>query len=600
MKDTTGNPLANANVIAKPLVDNKGLKFAIADNLGRYKLEFEKETPYEVRVSYLGFQEEILNLPANFTQKEHHFKLQESGIALNEIVINYEYKPVIVKKDTLIYDVKAFTTGNERKLKEQLEKLPGIEVDKNGGVTVQGKKVTKFLVENKSFFGGGTKLGVENIPADAVDKVEVIDNFNEVGFLKQVSDSDDLAMNIKLKEEKKKFIFGDIEAGAEVADDNGFYLGHAALFYYAPKTNVSFIGDLNNIGKRTFSFEDMMRFQGGASSYISGRKQLTNLFTFASDNTDVLENKSQFSAINFRQEINSKLDLDGFGIFSKLFSTTLRESQIEYLQNNAFAFEQRTNRTENKALLGIGNIKLNYSPSKNAKVFYNGQFQASNNDNSSMLNSIRDGNAITFETLNEIDNIQIKQFVEWHKQINNKHTTTFVVNQSYDNNKPQNTWLTDTEFLTGLIPLENDSFYNIQQIKKIQNNSVDALFKHYWVLNNFNHLYTNIGNNFGTTKLTISEKQFLTNGAINDFAENGFGNNMDYFLNDFYVGLEYKFKIGKWVNKPALYSHFFYLETQQVTNDYKIATHLLEPKWHSEYEFNQSESLKFDYQFSNT
>ena len=600
VKDTTGNPLANANVIAKPLVDNKGLKFAIADHLGRYKLELEKETPYEVRVSYLGFQEEILNLPANFTQKEHHFKLQESGIALNEIVINYEYKPVIVKKDTLIYDVKAFTTGNERKLKDQLEKLPGVEVDKNGGVTVQGKKVTKFYVENKPFFGGGTKLGVENIPADAVDKVEVIDNFNEVGFLKQVSDSDDLAMNIKLKEEKKKFIFGDIEAGAEVADDNGFYLGHAALFYYAPKTNVSFIGDLNNIGKRTFSFEDMMRFQGGASSYISGRKQLTNLFTFASDNTDVLENKSQFSAINFRQEINSKLDVDGFGIFSKLFSTTLRESQIEYLQNNAFAFEQRTNRAENKALLGIGNIKLNYSPSKNAKVFYNGQFQSSNNDNSSMLNSIRDGNAITFETLNKIDNIQIKQFVEWHKQINNKHTTTFVVNQSYDNNKPQNTWLTDTEFLTGLIPLENDSFYNIQQIKKIQNNSVDALFKHYWVLNNFNHLYTNIGNNFGTTKLTISEKQFLTNGAINDFAENGFGNNMDYFLNDFYVGLEYKFKIGKWVNKPALYSHFFYLETQQVTNDYKIATHLLEPKWHSEYEFNQSESLKFDYQFSNT
>ena len=110
---------------------------------------------------------------------------------------------------------------------------------------------------------------------------------------------------------------------------------------------------------------------------------------------------------------------------------------------------------------------------KKAKVFYNGQFQTSNNDNSSMLNSVRDGNAISFETLNEIDNIQIKQFVEWHKQINNKHTTTFVVNQSYDNNKPQNTWLTDTEFLTGLIPLENDSFYNIQQIKKVQNKSIE-------------------------------------------------------------------------------------------------------------------------------
>ncbi len=357
VKDTLGNPLQNANVIAKPLVEKQGLKFAIADHLGRYKLELEKDVPYEVRVSYLGFTEEILNLPANFSQKEHHFKLKENGQKLKEIVITYDYKPVIVKKDTLIYDVKAFTNGNERKLKEQLEKLPGVEVDKNGGVTVQGKKVTKFLVENKSFFGGGTKLGVENIPADAVDKVEVIDNFNEVGFLKQVSDSEDLAMNIKLKEDKKKFIFGDVDAGAEVANDNGFYLAHAALFYYAPKTNVSFIGDINNIGKRTFSFQDMMRFQGGASSFITGRKQLTNLYSFTSDNTDVIANKSQFGAFNFRQEINEKLDIEGFGIFSKLFTQSLTKNENQYLENENVTYENQRRAGQNKSVLGIGNIK---------------------------------------------------------------------------------------------------------------------------------------------------------------------------------------------------------------------------------------------------
>jgi hypothetical protein len=599
VKDSLGNPLQNANVIAKPLVEKQGLKFAIADHLGRYKLELEKNVPYEVKVSYLGFKEEILNLPANFTQKEHHFKLKETGQQLKEIVINYEYKPIIVKKDTLIYDVKAFANGNERKLKEQLEKLPGVEVDKNGGVTVQGKKVTKFLVENKSFFGGGTKLGVENIPADAVDKVEVIDNFNEVDFLKQVSDSDDLAMNIKLKEDKKKFIFGDVDAGAEVANDNGFYLSHAALFYYAPKTNVSFIGDVNNIGKRTFSFEDLMRFQGGVSSFISGRKQLTDLYSFANDNTDVVENKSQFSALNFRQEINKKLDIEGFAIFSKLFTSSLTESTIEYLQNTTVTNEERINRGQNKTILGIGNIKLNYSPNDKEKWFYNGQFQSSSNDMTSVLNSTLDLQQSSFETLNSADNIQIKQFLEWHKQINKKHTSTFVINQSYDNQKPINTWLTDTEFLTGLIPLENDSFYNIQQIKKVKNNSIDALFKHYWIVNNFNHLYTNIGNNLGTTHLQISEKQYLTNGNVNDFATNGFGNNLDYLLNDFYLGLEYKFKIGKWVNKPAIYAQYYHLKTKQISADYSLNNTFFQPSWLSEYEFNQSENLKFNYRLVN-
>ena len=69
MKDSLGNPLQNANVIAKPLVEKQGLKFAIADHLGRYKLELEKEVSYEVRVSYLGFTEEILNLPAILRKK---------------------------------------------------------------------------------------------------------------------------------------------------------------------------------------------------------------------------------------------------------------------------------------------------------------------------------------------------------------------------------------------------------------------------------------------------------------------------------------------------------------------------------------------------
>ncbi|SHI86450.1 peptidase associated domain and porin domain-containing protein [Flavobacterium haoranii] len=600
VQDSLGNPLQNANVIAKPLVEKAGLKFSIADHLGRYKLELEKDTPYEVKVSYLGFKEEVLQLPANFTIREHIFNLKETGQELKEIVINYDYQPVIVKKDTLIYDVKAFANGNERKMKEVLEKMPGVEVAKDGSVTVQGKKVTKMLVEGKSFFGGGTKLAVENIPADALDKVEVIDNFNEVGFLKQVSDSEDLAMNVKLKEDKKKFIFGDVEAGAEVANDNGFYLGHAGLFYYAPKTNVSYIGDINNIGKRTFSFEDMMRFQGGVSSFISGRKSLTNLYNFASDNTDVVENKSQFAALNFRQEINSKLDVEGFGIFSKLFTASFSESQNEYLQNSVFTFEDKTSTTQNKALLGIGNVKLNFSPTNQSKWFYNGQFQASSNDITNQILSVRDGDQNNFQNIQNADNSQWKQFLEWHKQFKNKnHTTTFVVNHSFENNKPQNTWLTDTEFLAGLIPLQNDSEYNIQQVKKVKNNSVDALFKHYWILNNYNHLYTNVGNNLGTTQLTISEKQFLTDGSVNDFAANGFGNDLDYVLNDFYVGFEYKFKIGKWINKPAIYTHFYHLKTKQIASDYSLNRTYFEPQFNSEYEFNQSESLKFNYKLSN-
>ena len=600
VSDTLNQPLESANLIAKPLQEKAGIKFAMADNKGRFRLELDNQVKYEIVVSYIGYSEEILIIEPNSTITSHNFKLKATGENLKEIIIKHEFKPIVIKKDTMTFDVKSFANGNERKMKEILEKLPGVEVDKNGGVTVQGKKVTKMLVEGKSFFGGGTKLAVENIPADALDKIEVIDNFNQVGFMKEVSDSEDLAMNVKLKEDKKKFVFGDIEAGAEVGNgDNEFYLGHAALFYYSPKGNVSFIGDSNNIGRSTFTFQDLMRFDGGASSFLTGRKSLTNLYSFTNDNTDVVRNKSNFGALNFSYTASEKLDVSGFAIFSNVLLAQKLESNIEYLQNESLTFENRTTDSEEKTFLGIGNVKLDYSPNKKEKIYYNAQYQSSNNDGITSLKSITNLNSSTFETMQNADNTSAKQYVEWHKSINANHTTTLVINQAFEEQTPENTWFTNQPFLAGLIPLQADSSYTINQIKKTKNNSIDALFKHYWIINNFNHLYTNVGNNYGKSDFSTSEKQLLTNGTINDFASAGFGNDINYQLNDAYIGLEYKFKIGIWTNKPGLYFHWYDLKTQQLDANYRLSKTLFQPQFTSELEFNKSESLEFNYRLEN-
>lgn len=596
VSDSIAIPLENANIIAKPLQENAQLKFAIADNKGRYRLELEKEVKYEITASYIGFNEEVLIIEPNSTISNHNFKLKATGQNLKEIIIKHEFKPIIVKKDTLTFDVKSFANGNERKMKEILEKLPGVEVDKNGTVTVQGKKVTKMMVEGKSFFGGGSKLAVENIPADALDKIEVIDHFNEVGFMKQVSDSEDLAMNVKLKADKKKFIFGDVEAGV---GNNEFNLAHTALFYYSPKTNVSFIGDINNIGKSTFTFEDLMRFDGGVSSFLSGRKSLTNLYSYTNDNTDVVQNKSQFGAINFSVEASPKLSVSGFGIFSKIFLSSRIESDNDYLQNTSIAFENKLQNNDNRSTLAIGNIKFDYSPNKNEKWYYNANFQASNNNFFSTINSITNLNTSNFETLSKADNSSLKQYIEWHKSYNNKHTTTFVINQAYEKNTPINQWFTDQPFLSGLIPLQNDATYTIEQSRKVKNNSVDAMFKHYWIINNFNHLYTNVGNNYGFSNFETSEKQVLTDGTMNDFSIDGFGNDINYTLNDAYLGLEYKFRIGKWTNKPGVYFHWYQLKTTQFENNNSLSKTLFQPQWNSDYEFNKAETLNFNYKLVN-
>ncbi len=166
VKDSLQTPLTYANVIAKPKDVTKNLKFAITDDDGLYRLELTKGNQYTISISYMGY--DAVNYQFNAEKSTtKNFTLKEAKNQLEEVIIEM---PVIVKQDTTIYNTDKFVNGTERKLKNVLKKLPGVAVDKNGGITVNGKKVTKMLVEGKKFFGGGTKLAVNNIPADALIK----------------------------------------------------------------------------------------------------------------------------------------------------------------------------------------------------------------------------------------------------------------------------------------------------------------------------------------------------------------------------------------------------------------------------------------------
>jgi hypothetical protein len=594
VQDTLKKPLQNANVIAKPKQATGKIKFAIADYIGRYRLELDKETDYEISVSYIGHKEQTFHFETKNPVKTFDFTLKETGEVLKEVIITHKYEPIVVKKDTVSYTVSAFASGNERKLGDQLEKLPGVEVDKNGGVTFQGKKVNQLLLDDKPFFGGGTKLGVQNIPADAVDKAEFIDNFNEVGFLKEVSDSDQLALNIKLKKDKKKFVFGDLQAGYGL--DN-YYLGHASLFYYSPKINLSYIGDVNNFGQRVFTFDDLIRFQGGYSTFLSGRKNFGNLWNLSNDQTDVTRNKSYFHALNFNYEVTPKVDIDGYFMFSKILQNSLNQTNNTYLQT--LIEEQRTENGTNKNQLFATNIKIDYNPEKNTKWFYNIYSEITNNITENFLKTNSNFQNTTFDNFSEADNYSLRQYIERHQKHNKKNTTTLVINHILEQNKPLQTWLTNQPFFVGLIPLENDNNYKIEKLRKTTQNNIDVMFKHYWTINARNHLYSIIGNQYVTNQYFTSEKQILSNNTINDFATNGFGNDVKYTLNDFYTGLEYKFRIKKWTNKPMIYAHFYRLNTLQNSVNQNFKPFYLEPKWHSEYEFNDAEKITFDYVLKN-
>ena len=134
--------------------------------------------------------------------------LKEDVSALNEIVIS-AVVPIQIKKDTVSFNASFFKVNYDDTIDRLLSKLPGIEIDENGNIVTQGTTVTKVMIDGKEFFGGDPSIVLKNISADAIAKVEIIDQKSDEAELTGVSDGNkEIVINFTLKKDKKNRGFG--------------------------------------------------------------------------------------------------------------------------------------------------------------------------------------------------------------------------------------------------------------------------------------------------------------------------------------------------------------------------------------------------------
>ncbi|MBG7630920.1 MAG: carboxypeptidase-like regulatory domain-containing protein, partial [Bacteroidetes bacterium] len=589
--DSLKTPLSYVTVLAKAMDVTKAMKFAITEESGLYRLDLEKELTYTISLRYLGYENFDFEFKSS-KNEERNIVLKEATNQLDEVLIEL---PMIVKTDTIIYNTDKFITGEEHKLKDVLKKLPGVEVDKNGSVTVQGKKVTHMLVEGKKFFGGGSKLAVENLPANAVDKVEVIDDYNEVAFLKGLNDTEDMAMNIKLKEDKKKFAFGDIEGGK---GNKEYYKLHSNLFYYHPKLNVNFIGNLNNIGEKTFSFSDYMNFQGGASSmFNSGNSIRSGAYSdFAPfmRNSDALRSENKMGAFNITRIVSDKLDVGGYLIFSDTKVGDFEGTLNEYTVPEDTYLEEKSSAGNHENLLGIGKLNIAYAPNGLEQWYFKTQFKGANNASDRTILSKIASETTSIVGTKDADSYVFNENIEWHKKMSEKHTFSFTANINLQKNAMDSYWQTNQSIFSGLIPLSADEDTKLSQLKETKQNYFNAIFKHYWVLNSSNHIYTTLGNDLVKYNYVTNEHKLLEDGTEIDLTPYGFGNDLDYDINDLYAGVHYKFKVGIIEMKQGAFAHYYSRHIDQNTT-IKNNKFLILPDFLAKINFSRSEKIVVKY-----
>ena len=173
VKDTLGNPLEMANI----MVINQATKamdgYAITNEEGKFQISVKSNSTYQLKVSFIGFQAFNQEFTTNTENIRKVITLKEGGVLLKGVEIVQEM-PVSISGDTIVYNADSFKTGTERKLEDVLKKLPGVQVNEDGEIEVEGRKVTQLLVEGKKFFEGDTKIGSKNIPSIAVATSETL------------------------------------------------------------------------------------------------------------------------------------------------------------------------------------------------------------------------------------------------------------------------------------------------------------------------------------------------------------------------------------------------------------------------------------------
>ena len=616
VQDTIGNPLEMANV----MVINQETKamdgYAISNEQGKFQISLKANSTYQIKVSFLGYQPLNIELITGTENIRKVLALKEGGMMLDGVEVVQEM-PVSISGDTIIYNADSFKTGTEQKLEDILKKLPGVQVNEDGEIEVEGRKVSQLLVEGKKFFEGDTKIGSKNIPSDAVDKVQVLRNFNEVSQLKGLENNEEnIAINIKLKKGKDKFWFGDILVGG--GPDERFVI-NPKIFYYSPKTTVNIISNFNNIGEVPFSIRDFFRLTGGARNTIarSGTNigiSSNSLGISTTQNDRALEIDNKFGAVNLTQEITKKWNVSGFGVISSNKTLTSTNSNFGIFQPNSSelqTIEDRTDVSDLRNNLAVFKFGSKYKKSTDFQLDYDATVRRSNQSEDNIVNTQstifaesgnidRTNNIVSFK---EQDPIAFEQSLNMFWTKDDKNTFVLEVQHLYQDEDPfYNPSLLEDPF-PGIGFQSGQSRYDIRQERFVKTNKVDAKADYYYTINNKSILNVTLGNTNSYQTYNSSIFQLLDNGTLYQLPDNGdliFDNDVQYGFNDAYLGVHYKFTVGKKLTfNPGVNFHQFNIYNDQLNSRVRDDFFRILPDVFAQWQIKKSESLTYNYRMSN-
>ncbi len=234
------------------LSDGKLKTGVITSKDGAFLLKGVSAGNYTLRISFVGYKTHTT--PVQLGQKSLTLPLitlHSEGSILEGVKVVGKTSDIIIKGDTIEYHAANFTTNQGAVVADLIKKLPGATIDDQGNITINGKTIKQIMVDGKRFFEGDPKVAANNLPAELIEKVQVLDRDSEAARLSGFSDGDEeTVINLTIKPGKKKGLFGTAYAGAGTSDR---YEANLTLSRFADENQFSLLGSLNNTNNAGFT-----------------------------------------------------------------------------------------------------------------------------------------------------------------------------------------------------------------------------------------------------------------------------------------------------------------------------------------------------------
>lgn len=345
--DTLQAPLAIASVFLLDDADSTLMDFVRSEEDGSFIFKNVSRRSYILKLNYVGF------LPVQIFISNEKKEIDLGNIELSpiskelfEVIIREAKAPLTMRGDTIEYDASTFKVPQGSSVEELLRKLPGIEVDAEGGIKAEGRDIKRVTVDGKRFFGGDPKAATKNLPAEGVKKVQVFTDQTEEQKLSSSKATADKAMNIELKEEFKKGGFGKVTAGVGTEQTAELKANYNK---FNSKEQISLIGVASNTGRNGLGWNDYQDFKGSNSFNwddndefgfgTGGGMRFLRFFSSDDDDENLSENffgggasgfpKKLSGGINYNYDHKkSDLSTSYFYSFNNLQSTSIDNSEF--------------------------------------------------------------------------------------------------------------------------------------------------------------------------------------------------------------------------------------------------------------------------------